>query len=257
MTSASSSKKPPFEIFSSVRFDTDLPDVACRFAQCYPTPHHSPYYLLAYHQDRLIAAARHFQMEKALAWLQQDLKSFELFLDASIPNRSKPWRLRIVVNNNGNCTVDVNPTAAIDLMGLLIPTLHTAPTVPVWKVYVDTECIVPSGFTTHKTTARDDYTAARLRAGIKSPAETSEVLLVNPNNEIMEGSITTVYFQRDHMWITPPLSSGGNAGTTRRYAMSRGFCVEQIIRRNELVDGELCWLSNGVRGFMQGQVVLT
>lgn len=246
-----------FEIISSLRFDPALPEAASRYASCYPDPHNSPYYLIRYHQDRLVAAAREFQWTAALAWLEQDLGSFEHFLDASIPDRSKAWRLRLLVDINGKAKVEVNPTAAIDLMSLVIPSLHTIPSLPIWAVYVDAEFTLPSKFTTHKTTARDDYTFARLRAGINSPTVTSEVLVVNPNREIMEGSITTPYFLRGHMWITPPLTCGGNAGTTRRYALSQGFCIEHKITRDELIDGELCWLSNGVRGFTRGRVSLS
>ncbi|KAG0154252.1 hypothetical protein PDIDSM_1632 [Penicillium digitatum] len=249
------SNSPSFEIISSLRFDPGLSGAACRHASSYPDPHKSPYYLLAYNQDRLIAAAAHFQWNEALNWLQQDLQDFEKFLNASIPDRSKPWRLRIVVNNKGNVRVEANPTASIDLMSLLIPSLHANPSLPIWRVYVDTKSTTPSGFTTHKTTARDEYTSARLRAGIKSPTDLAEVLMVNPDGEVMEGSITTPYFLRGQMWITPPLSSGGNAGTTRRYALSQGFCLERTISRNDLVDGELCWLSNGVRGVFRGQVI--
>lgn len=258
-----------FEIISSLRYDPALPGAISRNAHSYPGPQDSPYYLLAYHRDRLIATARHFGWEDALKWLERGLASFEEFLDGSIPDRSKPWRLRIVVDVNGKGSVDVNPTAAIDPLNLLIPSLHTIKASPLWRVYVDSQPTLPSGFTTHKTTSRDGYTAARLRAGINSPAETAEVLLVNPRGEIMEGSITTPYFRRrgpislqsgqasaGPAWSTPPLSSGGNAGTSRRYALAQGFCVEQTIPRAGLVDGEECWLSNGVRGFMLGTVVL-
>lgn len=166
---------------------------------------------------------------------------------------------------NGNGSVDVNPTAAINPRNLSLP-LHSDE-LSIWRVYVDTQPTNPSGFTTHKTTARDEYVAARTRAGITSPMETAEVLVVNADDEVMEGSITTPYFRRREAageelsktgsdWITPPLSSGGNAGTTRRYALAQGFCTEQVITRATLVDGEECWLSNGVRGFMHGIVVL-
>jgi branched-subunit amino acid aminotransferase/4-amino-4-deoxychorismate lyase len=258
-----------FEIISSLRYDPSLPQATLYNSDSYPDPQNSPYYLLAYHRDRLAAAARHFGWENASKWLQQDLESFERFLDESIPDRSKPWRLRIAVDINGKGSVDVNPTAAFDPFNLLTPSLHAGRPSHLWRVYVDSQPTLPSGFTTHKTTARNDYTAARLRAGITSPAETSEVLVINPRGEIMEGSITTPYFRRrgpisrlsgqdsaEPAWITPPLSSGGNAGTSRRYALSQGFCVEEVIPQLDLVDGEECWLSNGVRGFMLGVVVL-
>ncbi|KAJ5115142.1 hypothetical protein NUU61_000901 [Penicillium alfredii] len=268
-SSLSADQMQAFQIISSLRYDPGLPEVVSRHANDYPEPRQSPYYLLAYHRDRLITAAQHFQWGKALAWLQRDIESLEEILNGSLPDQSKPWRLRIAIDSNGHAAVDVHPTAAIEPQNLLVPSLHASIESPVWRVYVDTQPTIPSGFTTHKTTARDDYTAARLRAGITSPAETAEVLVVNPNDEIMEGSITTPYFRRRETrtgsqqgpnqagsWVTPPLSNGGNAGTTRRYALSQKFCVEQVLSRADLVDGEECWLSNGVRGFMRGIVVL-
>ena len=251
-----------FEIFSSLRYDPSLPEAAAHRPDGYPEPTRSPYYLLSYHRDRLIAAARHFHWDKALCWLQRDIRSFEEFLDGSIPDRNRPWRLRIVVDRNGTGTVDVNPTPVVDTGNLLCPSVPKNPQSPVWRVYVDTQFTVPSGFTTHKTTARGEYAAARLRAGIKSPAETAEVLMVNTFGEIMEGSITTPYFKRRDeksvpAWITPPLTSGGNAGTSRRYALAQKFCTELPITTAELIDGEECWLSNGVRGFVRAVIVLT
>lgn len=266
MASCTKPMTQSFQLISSLRYDPGLPSVVSQQPDAYPEPLTSPYYLLAFHRDRLITAAHHFQWAKALQWLQQDLIDLESFIDSSIPDRNKPWRMRIAVDSNGNGSVDVNPTAAIDPLSLLLP-LHSTSESPVWRVYVDTQPTNPSGFTTHKTTARNDYTAARSRAGITSPAETAEVLVVNPDGEVMEGSITTPYFRRREAsgelysktgpdWITPPLSSGGNAGTTRRYALAHGFCAEQVIARAALVDGEECWISNGVRGFMRGIVVL-
>lgn len=252
--------QPSFQIISSLRYDPALPHVAREGAKSSFDLFQTPYYLLPYHRDRLLHAAQCFQWTKAEEFLQQNLGSFVQFLDRFIADKSKPWRLRIVVDRSGACTVDVNPTAAIDPLSLLIPLPSTSPST-VWHVYVDREPTDPSLFTIHKTTAREVYSAARLRAGIMSPQETAEVLLVNPKGEVMEGSITTVYFRRRQpcdgpAWTTPPLACGGNAGTTRRYALDQAFCTEQTVVATDLIDGEECWLSNGVRGFLKGQLVL-
>lgn len=253
----------PFQIISSLRYDPQLPELLARSpSKDYPDSLKTPYYLLPYHRDRLRNAASHFQWEKALKFLNQNLSDFVRVLDTFIPEKTQSWRLRIVIDRNGNCTVDANPTAPMDSLTLLLP-LPSTPT-PTWRVVVDSQTIVPSAFTTHKTTAREDYAAARTRVGIQSPAEQTEVLVVNPDGHVMEGSITTPYFRRrsNHpyeesatKWVTPPLSSGGNAGTTRRYALDSGFCAEQVILATQLVDGEVCWLSNGVRGFIPGVVI--
>ncbi|KAJ5723219.1 hypothetical protein N7488_001254 [Penicillium malachiteum] len=252
----------PFDIFSSLRYDPDLPVLALANPESYPEPLNSPYYLLAYHRDRLISAARHFGWELVFedgpSWMNGDLDSLVEFLDSRIPDKHRPWRLKLVVHRSGHAWCEVAEAGALDPLNLLVPGSHARSDTSVWRLYVDSETTIPSGFTTHKTSAREDYTAARSRCGITSPTQTEEVLLVNPNGEVMEGSITTPYFRRrgGADWITPPLSCGGNAGTTRRYALARGFCAEQAITASDLVDREECWLSNGVRGFIRAVVFL-
>jgi 4-amino-4-deoxychorismate lyase len=94
------------------------------------------------------------------------------------------------------------------------------------------------------------YATARSRAGIKSFQEHAEVVLVNPAGELMEGSVTSVYFFRDGKWVTPPVTSGGQIGTTRRWLMEQGHCIEGVIEAKSLQDGEMCWISNGLRGLI-------
>ncbi|KAL2812233.1 aminotransferase [Aspergillus cavernicola] len=252
-----------FQIISTLRYDPALPNVVSqRGADASPDPLNTPYYLLPYHQDRLRNAARYFNWGNALKFLDQDYAQFVRYLDTFIPDKGKPWRLRLVVDRNGDCKVETNPAARIELENFLFPFIISPASTP-WRIFVDSAYTIPSGHTTHKTTAREGYTAARARAGIVSLQDTAEVLLVNPNGEIMEGSITTPYFRRreeadqnEPEWITPPLSSGGNVGTSRRYALAQGFCAEQKITVKDLIDGEVCLLSNGVRGFILGNIVL-
>ncbi|GCB24210.1 aminodeoxychorismate lyase [Aspergillus awamori] len=253
-----------FKIISSLRYDPALLTIGKRTAaRTSPDPLTTPYYLLPYHQERLRNAAACFSWGNALTFLKQDTNQFVEFLDTFIPDITKPWRLRILLDSTGTCEVEVNPTTSINPLNFLTP-FETDLQSTAWRVYIDSERISPSAFTTHKTTTRDFYTAARLRSGIVSFVEPAEVLLVNPAGEIMEGSITTPYFRRRDTtdgegkpaWITPPLSSGGNAGTTRQYALAQGFCTEEAIAATDLVDGEECWLSNSVRGFIRGQIVL-
>ncbi|KAG7150939.1 hypothetical protein HYQ46_000068 [Verticillium longisporum] len=121
-----------------------------------------------------------------------------------------------------------------------------------------------SEYTHFKTTERAVYDDARSRAGIQL-TDTTEVLVVNKTDgSIMEGSLTTPYFFRNGRWVTPPVpqkfswesGSGGQDGTTRRWALERGIAIEQAVLADSLVDGEECWISNGVRGFIFGRVSL-
>ena len=108
--------------------------------------------------------------------------------------------------------------------------------------------IYPSIFTKHKTTAREPYSEARrlCRAQLST---TTEVLVCNVRGEVMEGTLSTPYFWRDGRWVTPAAECGGNLGTTRRWALEQGLAVEGVVHRDKVREGEIVWLSNGVRGF--------
>lgn len=100
------------------------------------------------------------------------------------------------------------------------------------------------------------YEAARERVSIPSFTTPAEVFMYGENDEMTEGSLTSVYFLRDGRWVTPPVDSGGQAGTTRRWALGEGMCQEAVVRKEDVREGEEAWVSNGVRGFIQGKVIL-
>lgn len=115
-----------------------------------------------------------------------------------------------------------------------------------YRVLVDSEGITRSEHTHFKTTERAAYESARQRARIDGglpllnsngattptpPTPPTEVLVVNrADGAVMEGSIATVYLWRAGRWATPAVSrggydpergSGGQDGTTRRWALER------------------------------------
>jgi 4-amino-4-deoxychorismate lyase len=256
-------RQPDFQLFSTLRFDVLLLESSAN-----PTlsTSPSPFYMLPYHRDRMLEAAAHFGWSVA----------------------AERIRGPEVLHHDGNIVVETNETPAVPLVNLfpsrippLAPKLELSPLTggammlgegdslqsgtargnPVqtqpWTIVVDPEKTTPSEFTTYKTTYRDMYIGARARAGIESMTDCKEVLIVSDTgSEIMEGSLTSVLFWRGGRWVTPPVSSGGQAGTTRRWLLENGLCDEEVISRDSLVDGEECWISNGVRGLILGKVKL-
>ena len=135
----------------------------------------------------------------------------------------------------------------------LFPSSLDVPTVDpseAWLVYLYPEPIEMSRYTRHKTTQRSMYDASRQILGGSSRGE--EVLLQNPEGQVMEGSITTPYFRRNGQWVTPAATCGGNLGTSRRWALEKGIAVEDVIMMHEIKPNERIVLSNGVRGFIFG-----
>jgi 4-amino-4-deoxychorismate lyase len=122
-----------------------------------------------------------------------------------------------------------------------------------------------------------------------------EVMLYNEVNELTEGTLTSLYLYRGGRWVTPPVGvpsgeftsstlkdgnnedegelrkpfagrwghsvrsakvgAGGQRGTSRRWALGKGFCMEEPVGIDTVQVGEEIWVSNGVRGFGLGRVV--
>jgi 4-amino-4-deoxychorismate lyase len=277
-----------FQLFSTLRFDVILLESSANSALS-ASP--NPFYMLLYHRNRMLEAAVHFGWSVAAECIRgpEGLQHLLRQLEAAIDIKSStPLRVRTVLHHDGDITVETHETPVVPLANLYpvrIPppapklevsprtgsammlgegdslqsgTIHGNPvqTQP-WTVVVDPEKTTPSPFTIYKTTYREMYIGARTRAGIESVTEPKEVLLISDTgSEIMEGSLTSVYFWRGERWVTPPVSSGGQAGTTRRWLLETGQCAEQVVRSDSLVDGEECWISNGVRGLIWGKVKL-
>ena len=123
-----------------------------------------------------------------------------------------------------------------------------------WKIFLDAQATPSTDYTSYKTNRRAMYDEARLRRLPEGTTMSSavEVVMYNTDDEITEGSLTSVFLHRDGRWVTPPTSSGCQRGTTRRWALEKGLCVEETIKRNSLMNGEKVIISNGARGFSLG-----
>ena len=102
---------------------------------------------------------------------------------------------------------------------------------------------------TYKTSSRAAYSTSRSRT-LPSPDDyTQEVLLFNAQGQITEGSFCTPYFQRDRRWVTPAVREvGGQRGTSRRWALERGLCVEGAVEVGSVRVGERVWTWLAGRG---------
>lgn len=248
--------------------------------------------MLDYHRDRMLRAATHWGWEKAIATIEgpEGLARLESFLTEKLKpqldDNKQPMRLKVLLSREGELGLEsshVPPTSTANLFpqgGLSAPDGgDSAPAgegetplgpgqgrlrmSPPYDVYLDDHLTRRSAYTHYKTTKREMYDEARRRAGLKPTDATKEVLIVDEaSGSIMEGSLTTPYFWRGGRWVTPPvferfsteMGSGGQDGTTRRWALERGLAVEEEVEAGDVADGEAVWLSNGVRGFVFGRI---
>ena len=261
---AAPSHSTPWNIITSLRWDPQLQNNS-------QNPSASSYYMLHYHQERMLSAADDFGWGGANEALKGPIGMANLTnaLDSYVassalakrPHLERSLKLRVLLAQDGCLTITSVAVPEVGIQSLLPTTLPASISdvsrFPVtWLVFIAPICTVPSLYTKHKTTHRPMYDEVRKyipsAARLSASGETAEILLVNEEDAIMEGSITTPYFLRDGRWITPPENAGGNRGTTRRWALENGLCVEETIAKSDLKIGEVLWLSNGVRGWGVG-----
>ncbi|KAI8962876.1 aminotransferase [Daldinia sp. FL1419] len=269
-----------FRIFTSIRYDPALlnvPELGFTNAGWNQNP--SPFYMLDLHRDRMLKAAVYWKWPAAVTVISggEGLENLQKFFQ-SITGQfgDGPYRIMLSLGQDGTLDYQTSPLPKTHINNLLPKRLPSQDhhdlaqgddkipkKDPVYDIFIDSQNTARSEFTHYKTTYRDMYNDARKRAQV-SPGDKKEVLLVNHDGHIMEGSISTPYFWRDGKWVTPPIpadydaskGSGGNNGTTRRWALERNLAVEQVVPADSLVDGEECWISNGLRGFVYGRVKL-
>jgi 4-amino-4-deoxychorismate lyase len=226
------------------------------------------HYFFPYHRNRLVSTAQAFDWAGVVCFLSgvaglERLRSIVVEHLKNICESEQPKgarKVKVCVYKDNRVHVEsaaVGPTGLMDISSVPPDLTRASSLPPTCIVKLDVEPTTASLFTTHKTSERRVYERARRAADIvHEPPTIAEVLLFNHQDEIMECSLCTPYFHRNGRWVTPPLSSGGNAGVTRRLALEAGLCDEQVVLVESLRQDETIWISNGVRGFIPATVRL-
>lgn len=239
-----------FKLFTTLRYDPALLAVPEQgFTNLGWNQRPSPFYILDYHRDRMLQAATHWRWEAAgkLISGEEGLRRLEEYLDAAAHSfNNAPHRVKVTLGRDGQLAHEAAPIANVPSQNLFPAALPSplgadvqvnpidrgekaAIRGPEWQVLVDTKSTEGSEYTHFKTTERHVYDDARKRVELR-PTDMREVLLVNAGNgQVMEASLTTPYFWRNGKWVTPPIprkfgkgeGSGGNHGTSRRWALER------------------------------------
>jgi para-aminobenzoate synthetase/4-amino-4-deoxychorismate lyase len=105
----------------------------------------------------------------------------------------------------------------------------------------------------HKTTRRDGLDPPRVRAA--EALGVDEVVFLNERGELTEGSITSLFVEKDGVLWTPPLSCGLLAGTLRAELLETGRAREKVLVPADLDDADAVFLGNSVRGLLRAERV--
>ena len=102
----------------------------------------------------------------------------------------------------------------------------------------------------HKTTRREPYDRRRA-----TRPHAFDVLLVNREGEVTEGTFTNVVVDLDGERVTPPLDAGLLPGVFRAGLLSRGEVRERTLLPGDLVRSRRIWLVNALRGWIEARLV--
>jgi 4-amino-4-deoxychorismate lyase len=159
-----------------------------------------------------------------------DLSAVQAALEAA--SHPDPLRLRLTLGAAGDVAVTTAP----------LP-----PAKAEWRVgLASTRLSSVDPWLAVKSTHRPAYDAARAAL----PSGLDEVILLNERNEVCDGSITTVFFDRGQGLRTPPLSSGLLPGVLR----AELNVPDEALMARDLPHVRL-WVGNALRGLIPARWV--
>jgi len=182
-------------------------------------------------------------LERHLARMQDSAETLGFALDRhALRNElqtatfriTEPSRVRILLARSGAVAVEVRPNSG-------------------WPQAVIPVAIVARGIDAddlrlhHKTTDRTPYEAAKAAGG------TYEVVMVDGEGFLTEGSFTSIFLERGDRLVTPPLSRGLLPGVLRQHLIAIGEAVEGDIRPSD-IRGNF-FIGNAVRGLVAATLV--
>ncbi len=202
------------------------------------------FWLLEHHLTRLAASAGYFDYPADLGAIRRQLQT------ASAAWEAAAVRVRLLLHQDGRIEIKAepcDPPAALDLPA----PIECAPSVGRPRIIISSQATDSSWpFLYHKTTRRELYSRERQQAVDQGYYE---VVFINENGEITEGSITNILIRRGQEFFTPPLGCGLLAGVCRAHLLSLhpGLITERPLRREDLAAADAIYLVNSVRGIVQ------
>lgn len=241
-----------FEILSTIRYDPQLsntlPDKPSDITK-------DNFFLFEGHIQRLQYTVNFFnnELSNSVKITSDDVfdKLVKTIEEANV-DLHEPLKIRFLVNVKGSATIELHSTPKIDDLFRGLKQEYSDE--DIWDVYVDSNPIVISPFTSFKTTYRPHYTNARDKClpGLRPGKE--EVLLVNQNNLLMEGSITNFAMKWKDEWVTPTLQSGCLCGVARHHLISKELITQMDFDIKSIEVGDDLLLFNGIMGVVKARV---
>ena len=209
------------------------------------------YWLLEQHLQRLAESAAYFFFRVDLAEVKGVLQKLETEFRSFSPVKNQ--KVRLLLSRQGGIELRHS-----ELKGFSLPDNNPAALLLKNKrsrglprvIFSSQNTDSKSPYLFHKTTQRKLYDDERAEAGARGYYE---VLFVNENGEVTEGSYTNIFMQKNGRLITPPVYCGLLPGILRNYLMQQfpQFVVEKPFATRELEQADAVYVGNSVRGLVR------
>ncbi|QFT98824.1 putative branched-chain-amino-acid aminotransferase [Roseovarius sp. THAF8] len=162
-------------------------------------------------------------------------------LDAALEGieASAPRRLRLTVDAGGQVEVALHE-------------FTPEPEGRAWRLAVsEARLIATDPWLTVKSTERDlyDRTRAELPEGVE------EVIFLNSDGAVCEGTITNIFVDRGDGLETPSLSCGVLPGVLRASLIAEGRAREAVLTPADLAGARALYVGNALRGLIPARLV--
>ena len=107
--------------------------------------------------------------------------------------------------------------------------------------------------TAHKVSHRDFYEGERHR--LKAQSGCDEVVFLNANGELCEGSFTNLFIEKDGRLLTPSLEAGLLPGVLRAHMIASGQAEACRLTYDDLIDADAIYAGNSLRGLMTAMLI--
>lgn len=101
-----------------------------------------------------------------------------------------------------------------------------------------------------KTSQRATYDQARAEL----PNGLDELIFLNENGHLCEGTITNLFVQRGDVLLTPPLSAGVLPGVLRQEMLENGTAIEADLMPADLDNADV-YVGNSLRGLIKARMI--
>jgi para-aminobenzoate synthetase/4-amino-4-deoxychorismate lyase len=189
------------------------------------------YFLLEMHLKRLKGSCDYFSIPLDFKKLKEKLRIAQQDMV-----RGK-WRVRILVDSFGQLSLEKQPLGELNM--------------PV-RVKISSKRINPNNiFLYHKTTRRYIYDREKR---IARDQGFFEVIFLNINGQVTEGSISNIFVLKQGRLYTPAVECGLLEGVLRKHLLKERKAEEKIIYPEDIFNADKLYIGNSVRGLLEAKL---